>query len=128
MEHRRKILPFYMSYPPPLFWEEEDTAMRDLEYLQEMYPKEAGRFRRKLERLLDRLDYAGSVIYDEYPDRLTVYKMADDMTAAICREEKEDGREIAAEKLPEIKELVHVLLCHEIYRRRRRRKDGILKF
>ena len=102
--------------------------MRDLEYLQEMYPKEAGRFRRKLERLLDRLDYAGSVIYDEYPDRLTVYKMADDMTAAICREEKEDGREIAAEKLPEIKELVHVLLCHEIYRRRRRRKDGILKF
>ena len=128
MNHRPKVLPFYMSYPLPLFYEEEDTAMRDLEYLQEMYPREARRFQRKIARLLDRLDYAGSVIYDEYPDRLAIYKMADDMTAVICREEKEDGHGIAAEKLPEMKELIHVLLCQEIYRRRRRSKDGILKF
>ena len=61
MNHRPKVLPFYMSYPLPLFYEEEDTAMRDLEYLQEMYPREARRFQRKIARLLDRLDYGGSV-------------------------------------------------------------------
>ena len=128
MNHRPKVLPFYMSYPLPLFCEEEDAAMRDLEYLQEMYPREARRFQQKLARLLDPLDYAGSAIYDEYPDRLAVYKMADDMTAVICREEKEEGREIEQERLPEMRQLIHVLLCQEIYRRRRRSRDGILKF
>ena len=33
---RPKILPFYMSWPLPLFYEEEDAAMQDLEYFQEM--------------------------------------------------------------------------------------------
>ena len=128
MNHRPNVLPFYMSYPLPLFCEEEDAAMRDLEYLQEMYPREARIFQQKLARLLDPLDYAGSAIYDEYPDRLAVYKMADDMTAVICREEKEEGREIEQERLPEMRQLIHVLLCQEIYRRRRRSRDGILKF
>ena len=35
MNYYPKILPFYMTYPMPLIWEEEDTVMRDLEYLQE---------------------------------------------------------------------------------------------
>ena len=43
MNRYSKILPFYMTYPMPLFYEEEDKAMRDLEYLQEMYPKESRR-------------------------------------------------------------------------------------
>ena len=57
MFYNPKILPFYMTYPIPLFYEEEDTVMRDLEYLQEMYPKEARRYQKKVERLLDRFDY-----------------------------------------------------------------------
>ena len=32
MNYYPKILPFYMTYPMPLIWEEEDTVMRDLEY------------------------------------------------------------------------------------------------
>lgn len=68
-----KILPFYMSWPLPLFYEEEDAAMQDLEYLQEMYPQEAKRYQLKVSRLLDRFDYDGSAIYDEYPDRLTLF-------------------------------------------------------
>ena len=31
MNYYPKILPFYMTYPMPLIWEEEDTVMRDLE-------------------------------------------------------------------------------------------------
>lgn len=41
MNYYPKILPFYMTYPMPLIWEEEDTVMRDLEYLQELYPRQA---------------------------------------------------------------------------------------
>lgn len=128
MYHHSKILPFYMTYPMPLFYEEEDAAMRDLEYLQEMYPREVRRYQQVIIRLMDRFDHPGSVIYDEYPDRMAIYKMAQDMMAVIAKEEKEKEREIPEEKMPEITEIVHILMCNEIYKRRQMRGDGFLKF
>ena len=128
MNRYSKILPFYMTYPMPLFYEEEDKAMRDLEYLQEMYPKESRRYQQKISRLLDRFDCDGSLIYDEYPDRLSIYKMAQDITAVIRREEKEAGREITAEELPGITELIQVLMYNEIFKRRQAKGTGFLKF
>ena len=117
-----------MTYPMPLFYEEEDKAMRDLEYLQEMYPKESRRYQQKISRLLDRFDCDGSLIYDEYPDRLSIYKMAQDITAVIRREEKEADREITAEELPGITELIQVLMYNEIFKRRQAKGTGFLKF
>ena len=73
MNYYPKILPFYMTYPMPLIWEEEDTVMRDLEYLQELYPRQAKKYRKRIEELLERFDSEGSVLYDEYPDRMTLY-------------------------------------------------------
>lgn len=128
MNHRAKILPFYMTYPMPLFLEEEDTVMRDLEYLQEMYPREARRYHLKIVRLLDRFDHDGSVIYDEYPDRLAIYKMAQDMLTVIEREEKEAGREISAEMRPQVADMVQILMYNEIYKRRQAKGEGFLKF
>lgn len=128
MNRYSKILPFYMTYPMPLFYEEEDKAMRDLEYLQEMYPKESRRYQQKISRLLDRFDRDGSLIYDEYPDRLSIYKMAQDITAVIRREEKEADREITAEELPGITELIQVLMYNEIFKRRQAKGTGFLKF
>lgn len=122
-----KILPFYMSWPLPLFYEEEDAAMQDLEYLQEMYPKEAKRYQQKVTRLIDRFDYDGSAIYDEYPDRLTLFKMSGDILEAIGREEVAEGGENTAAQ-PQMAELIQVLVCHEIFKRRRRHDKGIFKF
>lgn len=128
MFHSPKILPFYMTYPLPLFYEEEDAVMRDLEYLQETYPKEARRYQQKVARLLDRFDYDGSVIYDDFPDRLALYKIVQDIMAVIEQEEKEAEQEIAPEKLPVIMEIVHILLCNEIYKRRRMKGNGVIQF
>ena len=122
-----KILPFYMSWPLPLFYEEEDAAMQALEYLQEMYPKEAKRYQQKVTRLIDRFDYDGSAIYDEYPDRLTLFKMSGDILEAIGREEAAEGGENTAAQ-PQMAELIQVLVCHEIFKRRRRHDKGIFKF
>ena len=58
-------LPFYMTYPMPMFWEEEDTASRDLDYLVQLYPERAKKYREKISRMLDGMDYRGSMIYDE---------------------------------------------------------------
>ena len=35
------ILPFYMAYPYPYAYDEQMKRMQDLEYLQQLYPKEA---------------------------------------------------------------------------------------
>lgn len=128
MNQYPKILPFYMTYPMPLFYEEEDTVMRDLEYLQEMYPKEARRYQQKIIRILDRFDFDGSVIYDEYPDRLTLYKMAQDIMAVIEKEDRDEGKETDAVQKPHIIELVQILMIYEIYRRRQSKGNGFLKF
>ena len=95
-----KILPFYMAYPMPLIWEEEDTVMRDLEYLQELYPRQAKKYRKRIEELLERFDSKGSVLYDEYPDRMTLYKMAQDIYAVLEQEEKHEQAEAAVAAAP----------------------------
>lgn len=121
-----KILPFYMAYPMPVIWEEEDTVMRDLEYLQELYPRQAKKYRKRIEELLERFDSKGSVLYDEYPDRMTLYKMAQDIYAVLEQEEKHEQAEAAAPLGPESMELIQVLLYGEIFRRRQ--KKGFRKF
>ena len=130
--HERKILPFYMTYPLPMYYQEEDSIIRDLEYLQQMYPKEAKKYQKLIASILDKLDYDGSLIYDEYPDRWQLYKLSMDILDRIKRQEiKEDGsvdKEESPEKWEWIGDLVQILLFYEIYKRRHNSKRGILKF
>ena len=60
--YERKILPFYMTYPLPLYYQEEDTILKDLEYLQQMYPADARKYQKKIAEILDKLDYEGSMM------------------------------------------------------------------
>ncbi len=83
-------LPFYMT--SPMYWE-EDTARRDLDYLVSLYPAQAKRFQDRIGRLLDTMDYRGSMIYDEYPDRMALERLAATVTAQIRREEETAWRE-----------------------------------
>ena len=88
--YERKILPFYMTYPLPLYYQEEDTILKDLEYLQQMYPADARKYQKKIAEILDKLDYEGSMIYDEFPDRWQLYKLSSDILDRIRREEEKN--------------------------------------
>ena len=88
--YERKVLPFYMTYPLPVYYEEEDSIIRDLEYLQQMYPSEARRYQKTISSILDKLDYEGSMIYDEYPDKWQIYKLSKDIADRIKREEEKE--------------------------------------
>lgn len=125
--YQPRILPFYMTYPMPFFFPEADPAVKDLEYLQEMYPLEAKKYQKKVNRMLDRFDYEGSMIYDEYPDRFALYKMSQDMMTVIRKEDEAEGNEMTPEKREWITDLVQILLFSEIFKRRRNRNDGFLK-
>ena len=128
--YNQKILPFYMTYPLPLYYQEEDTATRDLEYLQQMYPAEAKKYQKIIAGILDKLDYEGSMIYDEYPDRWQMYKLAQDILERIKRKEAKDnpGAEIPKEKWEWASDMVQIILFYEVYKRRHNNHSGILKF
>ena len=132
----RKIMPFYMTYPLPMYYEDENTIIRDLEYLQQMYPAQAQRYQKVISNILDKLDYEGSMIYDEFPDRWQLYKLSTDILDRIRREEEKDkesdsengGSEASLEKWKWTGDLIQILLFYEIYKRRHNTRRGILRF
>jgi len=119
-----------MTYPLPMFYQEEDSIIRDLEYLQQMYPAEAKRYQKVIAGILDKLDYEGSMIYDEYPDKWQLYKLSKDILDRIKRQEEKENpdKEVPEEKWEWLGDLVQILLFYEIYKRRHNSRRGILKF
>ncbi len=130
MDFDRRILPYYMTYPGPYGTRREDTVIRDLEYLQQLYPLEVRRYQRRVAELLDRMDYEGSMIYDEYPDRFTLERLARSMIAVLQREEREAAVEnpTSPEKWVWLLDLIQVLLYNEVYKRRHGGRRGIIQF
>ena len=128
--YERKVLPFYMTYPMPMYYQEEDSIIRDLEYLQQMYPAQAKRYQKIISSILDKLDYEGSRIYDEYPDKGQIYKLSRDILDRIKREEEKNGTQDGdtPEKWEWLGDMVQILLFYEIYKRRHNIKRGILRF
>ena len=48
MDFSNRILPFYMAYPQPCLMKEDSTVLRDLEYLQQMYPGQAKMLQKRI--------------------------------------------------------------------------------
>ena len=68
-------LPYYMAYPMPLLYDDDRIARRDLDYMKSLYPAAAKRLIPYIEEECDRLEYEGSMMYDEYPDQLQMRMM-----------------------------------------------------
>lgn len=103
-------LPYYMAYPMPLMYDDERIDRRDLEYMKSMYPDMARKVLPYVEEECDRMAYENSMIYDEYPDQLQIHLMC----KRICDKVENDVEKIDSE----MREMVQVLMFHEIYKRR----------
>lgn len=79
----------------------------ETEYFKGLYPMNVRRRQVLVDEICDRLDYAGSSMYDEYPDRESMYRMRD----AVCRRARELG-------MDEDRDMTQLLLVNEINRRR----------
>ena len=134
MEHK---LPYYMAYPMDLKeYGEEKRDRRDVEYMKSMYPMSAKKILPYVEEECDRMEYEGSTIYEEYPDRLLLYLMAGRIYDRMKEgEKKEIAMEIEKEQVEtqELKrkkkdreetlmDLVQTLLYQEIVQRRCRHR------
>ena len=107
-------LPFYMTYPGYFGPGQEAMLLRDLEYLQQMYPADVRRFQKRIAEVLDKADYEGSMIYDEYPDRCSLQALAGSIRKVLENEEEE----------PPAESMIQVLLCNEVYKRRHGGRRG----
>lgn len=83
-----KKLPYYMAYPMPFLFDEERIERRDYEYMKSLYPDAAKRILPYVEEECDRWEKPGSMIYDEYPDRLQLRLMCRRIYDRINTEEK----------------------------------------
>ena len=128
-------IPFYMAYPMQDVYLSEIEYERDRERLKEMYPKEAKRIQRVVEEECDKMEYDGSLMFDEYPDRVMVQKLCDDIynkvydntTAEVETEQYKDRRPGGGFPPPPPppprrdrggRDLIEILLFDEMSRRR----------
>ena len=122
--NQTRILPFYMAYPLPMYYQQEDTVTRDLDYLQQMYPAQAKKYQKIIAETLDRIDYEGSMIYDEYPDRWQIYRLTQ---MIVDKLKAAEGENLGLDP-EQTAEFIQVLVFYEIYRKRHINRNGILKF
>ena len=90
-----------------------------MEYLQQTYPAQVQRYQRKVAEILDKLDYEGSMIYDEYPDKYCLERLARTVTGMLWKEEEtSEAADTSPEKWKNVENMIYVLACNEIYKRR----------
>ena len=100
-----------------MLYREEKEQEEEFSLMKSYYPKMAKKIQEKVEEECDLLDYEGSRLYDEYPDRYMLYhlgrKIIDSISPQVNIESMPDGL---------LEELVQVMLFHEVSRRRCRRR------
>lgn len=108
--YQENYYPFYMNFQDPNFWEEERLEERENALMRSFYPQTARQIQQKVTQECDRLDYPGSFLYDEYPDKFLMEQMCKRIKGGM---EVEGGHNNSL-----LDELIHVLLFQEMRRRR----------
>ena len=127
----KQYLPFYMVYggddmrsggifSEQADREEEVRVRRDYEYMRSAYPDTAKRIMPVVEKMLDRMEYHGSMIYDEYPDQLQMRLISRRVYDEVAVEEKNPGKWLF--------DMIQVLTWQEIMKRRNEYRKYRRKF
>lgn len=70
-------MPFYMSYPMQNLYLTEMEYERDMERMKELYPRSVKSILEIIEEECDKMEYEGSLMFDEYPDRMMLERLVD---------------------------------------------------
>lgn len=112
-------LPFYMSYPQNMYMTELEYE-RDMERMKELYPKRMKQLLAYVEEECDKMEYEGSMMYDEYPDKVLLYRTAAGIYDKAAPIQETEDRERRRDR--DLMDVIQVLLFDEMYRRRGRRR------
>ena len=109
-------IPFYMAYPFLLPLDQEQAQEKDLQVMKSFYSRRAARIQEKADRECDRMEYEGSMMYDEYPDQLSLRKKSLEIWE---RAEKGERFGKDAPGWEQVQDLIGVLLLQEMMCRRK---------
>ena len=129
-------MPFYMSYPMQNLYLTEMEYEKDMDRMKELYPKEVGRIVECVEDECDRMEYEGSLMFDEYPDKFMMEHLCRKIEQEVLKEEEgntsvliieetcQGGQGSCGNKREEegLRDLIGVILFNEMFRRRSRHR------
>ena len=108
-------LPMYQMYLPGGNYEIEESYERDFRKLQELFPREAKLVQVQVREQCDQLEYMGSSMFDEYPDRCTIEALCRRIYRNLNPQEELTG--VQCEN-PSLLQLIQVMLLSEMHFRR----------
>lgn len=109
-------MPFYMTYPVQNMYLTEMEYEKDMDRIKSYYPKETKAVMKLVEDRLDELEYEGSRIYDEEPDRLMIQMEVEKLYQKIMDNPKIMGESVSMVKTdakPSYFEMVPMSLSNE---------------
>lgn len=95
-----------------------DRVNEEYANVKELYPYRVQLLSRYVEEEMDRYDYFGSFIYDEYPDKVTIYGMI----------KRIYERQLTEKSFPENTEkdllmmIIEILIYNELFSRRQKKR------
>ena len=116
---------FYMPYPIWMPFEQEREQEKDREVMKSYYSRRAAMIQEKVERECDRMEYDGSMMFDEYPDKFMMEHLCGKIEKELLEEEQEEMKELEMQNRRrgnDLRDLIGVLLFNEMYRRRCRHR------
>lgn len=94
---------------------EEVAYEKDFRKLQELFPKEARAIQEQVKEQCDQMEYEGSAMFDEYPDRYTVESVCRQIYRNLNPEEELVGMSYMKNPLYQ---MIQVMFIEEMYFRR----------
>ena len=126
-------LPYYMAYPIQTEYDER-AERTDLEYMKSLYPDLPKRILPYVEEECDRMEYDGSMMFDEYPDKFMMEHLCRKIEQEVLKEEEGNTPAIIMEETCQagncgnrreeegLRDLIGVILFNEMFRRRSRHR------
>ena len=120
-------IPFYMTYPMQNMYLTEMEYEKDLDRMRELYPNEVKKIQKYVDEECDRMEYEGSLMFDEYPDKTMLSLVSKRIMDKIAQDSEKDEVETSeccggSRRGGGLSDLVEVLLYNEMYRRRCRHR------
>lgn len=78
---------FYKTFPFMDYYKNEEAFAKDLRMIKDMYPLDTAMIQSAVEQRMDELEYEGSFIYDEVPDRQRLFDEADRIAGRFISEQ-----------------------------------------
>lgn len=105
---------------PPVFGAEKLWEMeQDYSYLKYLYPDMCSKIRDSVEEECDQLEYDGSLMFDTYPDKISLQQLAHKVLKK-CNQAEPDTFPMGN---PHIREMAEIILYNEILFRRNRYRN-----